>query len=185
MRVMLCLKPFSPKGSASRRLVCALLVAGPSLALAGAPKSCIPAADATKMVSKDICVSAHIYDVVQLPDGTRFLDVCSPDTPDEQCRFTIVSLWQDREEVGELTRYKDMDVRIRGIVQPMRGRAGIVLSHLRQFNGGPPKFRPNPLLARDFNAEQERPPVSDPNLRSQGGRRSFMNTRDQETLPPK
>ena len=78
-----------------------------------------------------------------------------------------------------------MDVQVRGIVKPMRGRAGMVLSHARQFNGGPPKFRPNPALARGFNAEQERPPVNDPNLNSQGGRRAFMNTRDQGTLPGK
>ncbi len=169
----------------SRSLAWALLmVLGSSLALA-APKSCVPAGQAAKLVNKDVCISAHIYDVVQLPNGTRFLDVCSPETPDEQCRFTIVSLWQDREEVGELTRYKDMDVRIRGIVEPMHGRAGMILSHVRQFNGGPPKFRPNSLLVRGFNAEQERAPISDPNLRSQGGRRSFMNTRDQEPLPAK
>jgi len=61
-----------------------------------------------------------------------------------------------------------MDVEIRGIVQPMHGRAGMVLSHARQFHGGPPKFRPNPLLARGFDAEQERPPVNDPNLRRPG-----------------
>ena len=34
------------------------------------------------MVNKDVCVTAHVYDVVQLPDGTRFLDVCTPDTTD-------------------------------------------------------------------------------------------------------
>ena len=168
-----------------RSLAWALLALAPSLAMAAAPASCLPAGEAAALVKKDVCVSAHVYDVVQLPDGTRFLDVCSPETPDEQCRFTIISLWQDRDDVGELTKYKDMDVRIRGIVQPMHGRSAMVLSHVRQFKGGPPKFRPNPLLARGFNAEQERPPISDPNLRSQGGRRSFMNTRDQESLPAK
>jgi hypothetical protein len=109
--------------------------------------------------------------------------VCTPQTPDEQCRFTIVSLWEDRDEVGELRKYRDMDVQVRGIVRPMHGRAGMVLSHARQFYGGPPKFKPNPRLARGFSADQSRPPVSDPNLRSQGGGRAFMNTRDRETLP--
>jgi hypothetical protein len=137
------------------------------------------------MLNKDICVSAHIYDVVQLPDGTRFLDVCSPQTPDDQCRFTVVSLWEDRDEVGELKKYRDADVEIRGIVQPMHGRAGMVLSHARQFYGGPQKFKPNPLLARGFDAERERPPINDPNLRSRGGHRAFMNTKDRETLPGK
>jgi hypothetical protein len=134
------------------------------------------------MLNKDVCVTAHVYEVVEMPDGTRYLDVCAPDTSDEQCRFTIVSLGEDREEVGELRKYRDMDVHIRGIVEPMHGRTGMVLSHARQFNGGPPKFRPNPKLVRGFTGEQERPPVDDPNLRSQGGHRGFMNSRDQVPL---
>lgn len=160
-----------------------LTAISPALAFAGAPKPCVTADEATKLVNKDVCVSAHIYDVVQLPDGTRFLDVCAPETPDEKCRFTIVSLWEDHEEVGELGKYRDMNVQVRGIVRPMHGRAGMVLSHARQFYGGPPKFKPNPRLARGFNAEQGWPPINDPNLRSQGGHRAFMNSRDKEALP--
>jgi hypothetical protein len=153
--------------------------------LAGAPKACVSADEATRLVNKDVCVTAHVYDVVELPDGTRFLDLCTPETPDEHCRFTVMSLWEDRDEVGELRKYRDMDVRIRGIVRPMHGRAGMLLSHARQFYGGPPRFKPNPELLRGFNAEQSRPPLNDPNLRSQGGGRAFMNTRDQETRPTK
>jgi hypothetical protein len=154
----------------------------PALAFAGQPKPCVTADEATTLVNKDVCVTAHVYDVVQLPDGTRFLDVCTPETTDEKCKFTIVSLWEDRDDVGELTKYRNMNVQIRGIVRPMHGRAGMVLSHARQFYGGPPKFKPNPLLARGFSADESRPPINDPNLRSQGGRRAFMNTRDKETL---
>jgi len=138
-----------------------------------------------EVVNKDVCVTAHVYDVVELPNGTRFLDVCTPETPDERCRFTVMSLREDRDEVGELRKYRNMDVRIRGIVRPMHGRAGMVLSHARQFYGGPPKFKPNPRLLRGFNADQSRPAVNDPNLRSQGGRRAFMNSREQETRPTK
>jgi hypothetical protein len=36
-----------------------------------------------------------------------------------------------------------------------------------------------------FSAEESRPPLNDPNLRSQGSRRAFMNTRDQEERPAK
>jgi hypothetical protein len=151
----------------------------------GAQKPCVTADQASKLVNKEVCVTAYVYDVVQLPDGTRFLDVCTPQTPDDACRFTIVSLWEDHDEVGELGKYRDMNVQIRGIVQPMHGRAGMVLSHARQFSGGPPKFKPNPKLARGFSADQSRPPVSDPNLRPQGAGRAFMNTRDQETRPAK
>lgn len=167
-----------------RRFVPFCLVA-PTLVFAGGAKPCVTAEQASKLVNKDVCVNAHIYDVVVMPSGMRFLDVCSPETPDEKCRFTIVSLREDRDEVGELTKYQNADVQIRGTVQPMHGRAGMMLSHVRQFSGGPPKFRPNPKLVRGFNAEQDRPPVADPNLRSQGGRRAFMNTRDQESRPAK
>jgi hypothetical protein len=166
-------------------LVVAFAVCAPALLFAGSSKACVTTDQATQKLNKNICISAHIYDVVELSDGTRFLDVCPPQTSDDKCRFTIVSFTEDRNEVGELKKYRDADVQISGLVQPMHGRAGMVLSHIRQFSGGPPKFRPNPLLARGFNGEQERPPLSDPNLRSQGGRRAFMNTRDQETLPGK
>jgi hypothetical protein len=147
------------------------------------PKGCVSADEASRMVNKDVCITAHVYDVVQLPDGTRFLDICMPETPDERCRFTIVSFWGDREEVGELRRYRDMNVQVRGIVRPMHGRAGMVVNHSRQFYGGPPKFKPNPMLARGFGGEQERPPIADPNLRTQGGGRGFMNNKDRKTLP--
>ena len=158
-----------------------LAAVSPALAFAGSPKPCVTADEATKLVNKDVCITAHVYDVVELPDGTRFLDVCTPDTPDEKCRFTIVSLREDREEVGELRKYRDMNVQVRGIVRPMHGRAGMVLSHARQFYGGPPKFKPNPRLVHGFNGDQARPPVNDPNLRTQGAGRAFMNSRDQST----
>jgi hypothetical protein len=162
----------------------AILGSLPLAAVAAHPRNCVTADQATKMVNKDVCVSAHIYDVVELSDGSRFLDVCTPDTPDEHCRFTFVSLWEDRDEVGELRKYRDMNVQVRGIVRAMHGRAGIVVSQSRQFSGGPPKFKPNPKLVHGFSGEQERPPLGDPNLRSHGGRRAFMNSRDREPLPP-
>jgi len=149
------------------------------------PRPCIPTDDAEQNLNKDICISAHVYDVVELPDGTRFLDVCTPQTPDDACRFTIVSLREDHAEVGELKKYRDMNIQVRGIVQPLHGRAGLVLSHARQFNGGPPKFRPNPLLARGFDAGQHRPPVGAPSLHTQGSTRAFMNNHDQEPRPLK
>jgi len=152
---------------------------------AAKPKPCLSADQASQMLNKDICITAHVYEVVQLPDGTRFLDICTPQTLDDACRFTIVSLWEDRDEVGELHKYRDADVQVRGIVQPMHGRAGMVLSHARQFYGGPPKFKPNPRLAHGFSADQSNPPINDPNLRHQGAARAFMNTRDQETRPAK
>lgn len=152
----------------------------PALSFAGKPEPCVTAEEASRNLNKDICISAHIYDVVELPDGTRFLDVCPPDVADAECRFTIVSLQADRESVGELTRYRDANVHIRGLVQPIHGRAAIVLSHERQLRGGPPKFRPNPKLLHGFAGDDEHPAVRDPNLRAQGGTRSFMNSREQE-----
>jgi hypothetical protein len=156
-----------------------------ALPLRAAQKPCITADEASQRLHKNVCVTAHIYDVFEARDGTRYLDVCPPDTPDDLCRFMIVTFWQDRDDVGELQKYRNSDVNIRGLIEPMRGRAGMVLSHVRQFNGGPPKFRPNPLLARGFNAEQDRPPINDPNLRHQGGGRGFMNNSDRVANPSK
>ena len=167
-----------------RKFLCSGILLLSSTVGLTAAKPCLPVEQATMKLNKDICVSVHVYDVVQLEDGTRFLDVCSPGTPDAQCRFTVVSLPEDRAEVGDLAKYRNADVQVRGIVQPMHGRAGMVLSHARQFSGGAPKFRPNPLLARGFSADQERPAVSDPNLRQHGGRRAFMNTKDREPVAP-
>lgn len=162
-------------------LFCAFFVlAAP--AYAARPKLCVTADEASRMVNKDVCITAHVYEVVELSDGTRFLDICTPDTPDERCRFTIVSFWDDRDEVGELRKYRDMNVQVRGIVRSMHGRAGMVVSHARQFYGGPPKFKPNPRLARGFSGDQEHPPIADPNLRSQGRGRGFMNNKDREPL---
>jgi hypothetical protein len=150
-------------------------------------KPCLPAAEAAsepnQNINKDICVSAHVYDVVELADGTRFLDVCPADLPDEQCRFTLLSPRADRDDVGDLRRYRDQNIEVRGTVRSMHGRMGIVISHVRQFSGGPEKFRPNPRLLRDFNGQSDRMPVRDPNLSPSGHHRSFMNTRDQEPLP--
>ena len=159
-----------------------MLVLCPAIALASNPKSCVTAEEATQMQNKDVCVAAYVYDVVELADGTRYLDTCSPDTPDERCHFTIVSLKEDRAEVGELQKYLNTDVRVRGTVQPMHGRSAMILNHPRQFQGGAPQFKPNPVLLHGFTGEQSKPPVRDPNLRSQGGHRAFMNAHDQEPL---
>jgi hypothetical protein len=147
------------------------------------PTMCLTVADASKKSGKDVCVNAHVFDLIELTDGTRFLDVCPPDVLDDKCSFTLLSLKVDREDVGDLRRYRNQNVNVRGIVRSTHGRMGIVISHVRQFNGGPEKFRPNPKLLRDFNAQSDQMPVHDPNLASNGHHRSFMNTRDRETLP--
>lgn len=149
---------------------------------ASTPRSCVLPADAQSMLGKDICVAVHVYDVVQTGDGTRYLDVCAPEIPDAQCRFTVVSQWQDHDLVGELGKYRGTDLKIRGTVSSMHGRSGMVLSHERQLHGGPPRLKPNPRLLRGFGGEQEAPAIRDSNLRPQGSARSFMNTRDRMSV---
>jgi hypothetical protein len=60
------------------RLLAVIAVCASALALAAPPKPCVTADEASRFLNKDICISAHVYDVVQLPDGTTFLDVCTP-----------------------------------------------------------------------------------------------------------
>jgi hypothetical protein len=140
-----------------------------------AARACYTPDDALAHENKDVCVSAHVYDVVELADGTRFLDVCSPETADEQCRFTVMSMNADRRDVGELNQYRQQDIQIRGVIHPFAGRAEIILSHARQFHGGGEKFRPNPALIKGFSAENSKPAVNDPALRS-GHHRSMFRT---------
>ena len=153
----------------------------PALCFGARQRRCYSADQASRMLHKDVCVSVHVYDVVRLADGTRFLDVCPPKTPDARCRFTIVSLRQDRDAVGDLRQYNGKNVSIRGKVLPMNGRAGILLSRARQFYAGAHGFRPNPRLLGGFNADSDRTPAYDPNLRTHSGTYSRTDSRDQET----
>jgi hypothetical protein len=153
---------------------------GPGENPRAASHRCLSLAEAAFRPDMELCVSAHVYDVVELPDGTRFLDVCPPSLPDAECGFTIVSLRDDRAEVGDLRKLRNQDVHIRGMVRLTHGRMGMTLSHARQLSGGPEKFRPNPLLARNFDGQSNRMPVKDPNLSASGRHRAFMNNREQE-----
>ncbi len=149
---------------ASRRLLL-LLFLGPLLVVTAcfaAARPCYTPEQAGEHAGKEICLSAHVYDVVENADGTRFLDVCKPGTPDESCRFTVVSLAVDRKEVGALDTVREQDVHLRGTVQTLRGQSIMLLSDARQFHGGPEKFRPNPELMRGFSAGSEGLAFKDP-----------------------
>ena len=43
-----------------------LALAAPLPAFAGAQKPCVTAEEASKLIHKDVCVTAYVYDVVQL-----------------------------------------------------------------------------------------------------------------------
>jgi (E)-4-hydroxy-3-methylbut-2-enyl-diphosphate synthase len=51
------------------RLLAMIAVCVPALAFAAKPKPCVPAGQAAQLLNKDVCVLAHIYDVVQLADA--------------------------------------------------------------------------------------------------------------------
>lgn len=138
--------------------------------LHAAPRICHPATEAARYTGKDVCIAAHIYDVVELRDGTRFLDTCSPETSDADCRFTIASLPQDRRETGNLDSLRGHDIELRGTIHSVNQRSLIYLSNARQLHGGAEKFRPNPALLRGFSAEDGKAPVHDPAL---SGNRHF------------
>jgi hypothetical protein len=140
-----------------------------------AAKTCYSPEEALTHENKDVCVTAHVYEVVELADGTRFLDVCSPETPDDKCRFTVMSASGDRKTVGDLSQYREQDIQIRGVVRPFGGRAEILLSDARQFHGGAEKFRPNPALLHGFSAEDGRAAFPDPAMKS-GKHRSVFQT---------
>ncbi len=138
--------------------------------LHAAPRVCHPVSEAARYTGKDVCIAAHVYNIAQLRDGTRFLDTCSPETSDENCRFTIASLPQDRREAGNLESLRDTDIELRGTIHSVNQRSLIYLSNARQLHGGAEKFRPNPALLHGFNAEDGKAPVRDPAL---SGNRHF------------
>ncbi len=126
--------------------------------------TCHPAPDAARYSGKDICIAAHVYDIAQLRDGTRFLDICSPETKDEDCRVTIASLPEDTRDVGDLAPLRGKDIQLRGIVHSVNDRSLMYLTRSQQLHGGSEKFHPNPALLAGFSAEQGKAPVHDPSL---------------------
>jgi hypothetical protein len=142
----------------------------PSPSCAAAAKPCFDMLQAGQHLNQDVCIRVHVYDVIELADGTRFLDVCSPETSDAACHFTIVSLRQDRKEVGGLETLRNQEVEIRGTVHSFAERAGIILSNERQLHGGAEKFHPNPALLRGFSAADSKSAFEDPAFKSGGHR---------------
>ena len=124
---------------------------------------CIPPDATLQHLNKDVCVAAHVYTVVHAASETTFLDVCSPQTSDAECHFTIVSFQQDKNLVGDLSTLKNKDIVIRGMVRDFQGRAEIVLNTPRQLHGGKEKFIANPKLIQSFSAENGGKAFSDKN----------------------
>lgn len=110
-------------------------------------------ADGALHASSDACIAGHVYDVVTVAGGTRFLDLCSPDTPDESCHVSIVSYKQDRPEVGDLEAFRGKDISVRGALQVFDGRYVVVLNDQRQLHGGAARFTPDPRLMRGYAAD--------------------------------
>jgi len=142
-------------------------IAAPLRGFAGV-RPCFDLADAVQHLNQDVCIRAHVYEVIELADGTRFLDVCSPETSDEACHFTVISLRQDRKEVGALQMLSGQEIEIRGTIHSFVGRSGIVLSEARQLHGGAEKFRPNPALMKGFSAADGKSAFDDPAFKSGG-----------------
>jgi hypothetical protein len=126
--------------------------------------SCHPASEASRYAGKDVCITAHVYDIAQLRDGTRFLDTCSPETSDQDCRFTIASLPEDTRDVGDLNGLRGKDIQLRGTIHSINDRSLMYLSMSRQLHGGAEKFHPNPALLAGFSAAQGVAPIHDPSL---------------------
>ena len=161
---------------ASRRLVLLFLL-GPLLvatACFAGSWPCYTPEEAADHAGKEICLTAHIYDIVENADGTRYLDVCKPDTPEASCRFTIVSMAADRKAVGALDTVREQDVHLRGTVHALHGEAIMLLSNARQFHDGPEKFRPNPELLSGFSAESGGAAFHDPSMSSHRSHKSSV-----------
>ena len=134
-----------------------VLASLPALPGYASSPACAPVDDGALRASRDACVSAHVYDVVTIENGTRFLDLCSPETADAQCRFSVVTYRDDKRSVGDLEKFRGKDVEIRGTVQHFGERYLMVLNDQRQFHHGAAQFRPDPRLLSGFSAEDSLP----------------------------
>jgi len=152
------------------RLFLLFLLTASSAAFAS--RTCLTPDQALEHPEKDVCVSAHVYNVVESSDGVRYLDVCKPEVADTDCHFTVISLPMDRKEVGDLASYRDQEIHIRGIVHVTHGQSILVLSHARQFKDGAEKFRPNPALLAGFSAESGKTAFKDPAMTAHGHKNS-------------
>ena len=146
------------------RTIAGLLIPLSALSLGLHAASCHPASEAARYAGKNVCISAHVYDIAQLRDGTRFLDTCTPATSDEDCRFTIASLPEDTRDVGDLSGLRGKDIELRGTIHSVNDRSLMYLSMARQLHGGSEKFHPNPALLAGFSAGQSKAPIHDPSL---------------------
>ena len=142
-------------------LALALLLAPPVLA---SPPTCFPLDDLEMRTARDVCIAAHVYNVVTVENGTHFLDLCRPETADAQCRFSIVSYNADHGSVGNLEQLRGKDVEIRGAIQRYGSRYLMILNDEGQLHHQAPHFRPDPRLLSAFSAE-EGAPADAPELR--------------------
>lgn len=124
-----------------------------SCPVARARRTCIAPDKALQHVDENVCISAHVYRLVDAADGVHFLDVCRPQTSDADCHFFILSFSRDEKSVGSLQRLVGQDIKIRGTLNTIQGRAVVVLSNKSQLHGGKEKFHPNPRLVASFSAE--------------------------------
>lgn len=129
-----------------------LLISAVPIGLAS-NKTCLVPNEALAHIHRNICITAHVYRVVDAANGTHFLDVCSPQTSDLDCHFFIVSFPGDEKSVGDLQGLVRHTIQIHGTVHTVQGRAEIILSDKKQLHGGKQKFHPNPELVKSFSAE--------------------------------
>lgn len=136
-----------------RALALTLMLACAGPLAYGGNKGCLVPNETLAHINKSVCVTAHVYRVVDAANGTHFLDVCSPQTADIDCHFFIVSFPEDEKSLGDLQALAHQTIRIRGTVHTVQGRAEIILSSKQQLHGGKEKFHPNPELVKSFSAE--------------------------------
>lgn len=156
----------------SRRWLAFLFLLGPFVVFAACfgERPCYDPAKVSAYTGKDICLSAHVYAVIETEGGTRYLDVCPASGADSACQLTVVSMPADRRSVGSLAQLEGKDIHLRGVVRETEGHYYLQLSEARQLHGGAEKFRPNSELMRGFSAESGITAFRDPALTSHGGK---------------
>lgn len=156
-------------------LLSALLLTAPAKLLAA--RHCYTPAEAAQHLGQKVCITAHVYREINLDDGSRILDLCPPGQTAD-CPFAVVSLNRDRKHVGDLHRLIDHQIEVVGKIEPIRKRTEILLRHKSQIissltaeevaeqdsgnktSDRKGRFHANPALLKNFNASQNRAPIS-------------------------
>ena len=164
------------------RSLAAIVLCTPTLVFAAKPRPCVTADQAAQMLNKDICVSAHIYDVVSFPtaqasstSARRRPPTSDAASPSSAWPRTAAKSANSANTATRMCRFEALSVPC--AAAPAWYSAMPASSTAARRNSGPIPCSPTASCGAGAASHSRSRPASP------GGRRAFMNTQDRELLP--